>query len=111
MFLSSGIDNVLDCPPPVRDSEMGAVMRRRHAFGMHPFRMLRAAASLLKPLSSGIIMVCLNPAGLIRNKGNEASVNDPSGALWRAQTTVLSRSGDREGAGAQWASGGSGGHI
>jgi hypothetical protein len=69
------------------------------------------APALLKPLSSGIIMVCLNPAGLFRNKGNEVSVNDPTGALWRAQTTVLSRSGDREGAGAQWASSGSGGHV
>src|SRR5208283_4049566 len=46
-----------------------------------------------------------------RTKGNEVSANDPSGALWCAQTTVLPGGGDREGAGAQWASGGSGGHV
>ena len=62
---------------------------------------------LRKLLTYGIINVCLNPAGIIRTKGNEVSVNDPSGALWRAQTTVLSRRSDRERTRAQRSSRGS----
>src|SRR6266446_1976443 len=49
---------------------------------------------LRKPLSSGIIMVCLYLAGLFRAKDTEVCVNDPTGALWRAQTTVLPSGGD-----------------
>src|ERR1035437_2796835 len=44
---------------------------------------------LRKGLSSGIIMVCLYLAGLFRAKDTEVCVNDPTGALWGAQTTVL----------------------
>src|SRR5271163_4408542 len=45
---------------------------------------------LRKPLTSGIILVCLYLAGLFRAKDTEVCVNDPTGALWCAQTTVLS---------------------
>src|SRR5208282_1585875 len=78
------------------------------------------AVPLRKALSSGIIMVCLYVVGLLcwftlpDSSGQrivKSCVNDSTGALWCAQTTVLSSGGDREGTRSQWPSGGSGGNI
>src|ERR1019366_9179708 len=49
---------------------------------------------LRKGRGSGIIIVCLYLAGLFRAKDTEVCVNDPTGALWGAQTTVLPSGGD-----------------